>query len=107
MVLLDKNSVPSAIYEFEANVTIMQHGTTIKPNYEAVVHCGVIRQAAKVVSMEKLVMRLRERGIIKFCFKYRPEFIKEGQYILFREGLTKGFGVITRVYPSTGAANNL
>lgn len=29
---------------------------------------------------------------------YRPEFVKEGTTILFREGRTKGLGVITRVF---------
>ena len=29
---------------------------------------------------------------------YRPEFVKEGSTILFREGRTKGLGVISRVY---------
>jgi GTPase len=28
---------------------------------------------------------------------YRPEFLKEGQTILFREGKTKGLGIITKV----------
>jgi len=43
-------------------------------------------------------MRLGDKGVIKFRFMYRPEFIKEGSTIIFREGRTKGFGVITRVY---------
>ena len=31
------------IDDFEAEVVILHHATTIKPNYQAVVHCGVIR----------------------------------------------------------------
>ena len=34
-----------------------------------------------------------------FKFLYRPEYIKPGTKILMREGRTKGFGIITRVFP--------
>ena len=108
MVLLDKNSEPQPIYDFEATVIIIQQATTIKPNYQAVVHCGVIRQAAKVLDCENASMRVNDNGVIKFRFMYRPEFIKEGSTILFREGRTKGFGVITKVYlPNKGQNPNL
>ena len=53
-------------------------------------------------------MRVNDRGIIKFRFMYRPEFIKEGSTILFREGRTKGFGVITKVHlPKKGQNPNI
>ena len=48
--------------------------------------------------MDKEYMRLQDRGLIRFRFMYRPEFLKEGTTILFREGRTKGLGVITRVF---------
>ena len=35
---------------------------------------------------------------MRFRFMYRPEFVKEGSTILFREGRTKGLGIITRVF---------
>jgi GTPase len=43
MILLDKAVTPSSVYDFEAEVVILHHATTIKPNYQAVIHCGVIR----------------------------------------------------------------
>ena len=43
MILLDKAVAPIAIQNFEAEVKILHHATTIKPNYQAVIHCGVIR----------------------------------------------------------------
>lgn len=33
MVLIDKASQPATVYEFEAEVVILHHATTIKPNY--------------------------------------------------------------------------
>jgi GTPase len=65
-----------------------------------VIHCGVIRQAAKVVEMicdDGVAMRSGDKGIIRFRFMYRPEFLKEGTTILFREGRTRGLGVVSRV----------
>jgi GTPase len=43
MIMLDKQITPKSIYDFEAEVVILHHATTIKPNYQAVIHCGVIR----------------------------------------------------------------
>ena len=43
MILLDKSVNPQAIHDFEAEVKILHHATTIKQNYQAVIHCGVIR----------------------------------------------------------------
>ena len=97
MILLDKNASPLSIFDFEAEVVILHHATTIKQNYQAVVHCGVIRQAAKVAEMNKELLRTGDKGHIKFRFMYRPEYLKVGTTILFREGRTKGLGVVTNV----------
>ena len=78
-------------------MVILHHATTIKPNYQAVIHCGVIRQAAKVVEMNKDLLRTGDKGHIKFRFMYRPEYLKIGTTILFREGRTKGLGVVSSV----------
>lgn len=43
MVLVDKKLEPKAVWEFKAEVLILHHATTIKENYQAVIHCGVIR----------------------------------------------------------------
>ena len=43
MILIDKDAQPQPIYDFEAEVVILNNATTIKPNYQAVIHCGVIR----------------------------------------------------------------
>mmetsp|Transcript_22407 Transcript_22407/g.34665 ORF Transcript_22407/g.34665 Transcript_22407/m.34665 type:complete len:163 (-) Transcript_22407:236-724(-) len=98
MILLDKSLQPKSIFEFEAEVVILHHATTIKANYQAVIHCGVIRQCAQVIDMNKDLMRTGDKGFIKFKFMYRPEFLKIGTTILFREGRTKGLGVVSRTF---------
>ena len=79
---------------------ILHHATTIKENYQAVIHCGVIRQAAKVQEMNKEILRTGDKGHIRFKFMYRPEYLKIGTTILFREGKTKGLGIVSSIISS-------
>ncbi len=45
MVLVDERLKPSASWEFDADIAILTHSTTIQPRYQAVIHCEIIRQA--------------------------------------------------------------
>jgi GTPase len=97
MVLLDKQSDYKTVREFEAEVIILHHATTIKPKYQAVVHAGVVRQTAQVVSIQdKELLRTGDRGLVRFRFINSPEYIHLGANILFREGRTRGLGQITK-----------
>ena len=40
------------IREFEANVIILHHSTTICCGYQPVVHCGVLRQSAEMIEIK-------------------------------------------------------
>jgi len=100
MVLLDKDTNYKTVWEFEAEVMILHHATTIKPNYQAVVHCGVIRQTAQVVSITCDLLRTGDRGLVRFKFIKSPEFLHVGSTILFREGRTRGIGHVKNlIYP--------
>jgi GTPase len=55
--------------------------------------------------MNNELLRTGDKGLIKFHFMYRPEYIKVGTTILFREGRTKGLGVVSAVhYPAPGTS---
>lgn len=99
MVLLDPSLKPSACREFEAEVLVLYHSTTISKNYQAVVHCGVAQQAAKLITMDKEYVRTGDKAKIRFRFMYWPEYLKEGSRLIFREGRTKGIGKIVRIIP--------
>lgn len=105
MILVDKKSEQISIFDFEAEVVILHHAALIKPNYQAVIHCGVIRQAAKVVEMDRELLRAGDKGTIRFRFMYHPEHLKEGTTILFREGRTKGLGVVSKVHKQAQGVN--
>ena len=105
MVLLEANNLPRSVRDFEAEVAVLHHSSTIKDNYESVMHCGVIRQCVKITGMDKGLLRTGDKAIIKFSFKYSPEYLKPGLSFLLREGRTKILGQITRVFdvdPKTG-----
>lgn len=97
MVIVDPQTKPRAAYMFEAEVVILHHPTTIQPGYQPVVHMRTARQAAKVITISKPLLRSGDRATVTFRFSYRPEYIIEGVNIIFREGRTKGQGVITRI----------
>jgi len=71
-----KNTEP--VWEFEADVVILNHATTVKTGYNAVAHIGVIRQAVSIIKMKKVLLRSKEKGILRFRFLYNAEMIKPG-----------------------------
>lgn len=111
MVLVSKDSNPVAHWEFEAEILILYHSSTIAPNYQAMIHCGNVRQAAKIVEIidsDKLkdkvdssdgakVIRTGDRAIVRFRFLQCAEFMRVERRLLFREGKTKGVGKVTRL----------
>jgi GTPase len=61
MVLVDERLQPCASWEFDADIAILTHSTTIQPRYQAVIHCEIIRQAARVVAMDTERLRSGDR----------------------------------------------
>lgn len=99
MVVVDNQGKPEPVIQFEAEMQVLHHSTTIKPHYEGVLHCGTIQQTVILDEIygNEQVLRNEDRGLVKFTFKYRPEFVKEGETILLREGKTKIIGTITKI----------
>tara|TARA_B100000963_G_C22639395_1_gene679534 strand:+ start:6583 stop:7788 length:1206 start_codon:yes stop_codon:yes gene_type:complete len=89
---------PYSIRTFDANVTILHHPTTIKLNYEPVIHCGNVRQTACIQKMDKELARTGDNANVTFHFKFKPEFVELNSQIVFREGNTKGIGTITKIH---------
>lgn len=94
MVLVDDRLKPAASWEFDADIAILTHSTTIQPRYQAVIHCEIIRQAARVVAMSQDRLRSGDRACVRFRFLQRPEYMTPGTRFVFREGRTKGIGVV-------------
>ena len=97
MVVLSKNSDKFTYNKFEAKIKILHHPTTIKKNYESIIHCGSIRQTARIIYIENDLLRTGDQSMVVFRFKNKPEFIQLNKQIIFREGKTKGIGVVTKL----------
>ena len=97
---LPRPSAPQACREFEANVIILHHSTTICCGYQPVVHCGVLRQSAEMIEIRgRENLKTGERAIVKFRFLYFADYLVPGSTFLFREGRAKGIGKVLKVYP--------
>jgi GTPase len=117
MVLLPKiegQPAPKVSREFVAEVLILSHATTIKAKYQAskcppnssikiihqpfsVLHVGPVAQTCAIIDIDRPFIRTGDRATVAFRFTARPEYIVEGDKLLFREGRTKGLGIVKSV----------
>ncbi|KAK9315845.1 P-loop containing nucleoside triphosphate hydrolase protein [Lipomyces starkeyi] len=97
VVLAQGAEPPRSVREFVAEVLILQHATTIKTRYQAMLHVGAVAQTCTIVELDRPYIRTGDRATVKFRFMLRPEYIKPGQKVLFREGRTRGLGVVKDV----------
>ena len=96
MVVLPKlEGPPPKVYrEFVAEVLILSHATTIRPKYQAMLHVGPVSQTCAIIDIDREYIRTGDRATVAFRFVQRPEFLNIGERILFREGRTKGLGIV-------------
>ena len=98
MCLIDQKLNPKPIIEFDAEIIVLHHATTIQLGYQAVLHCGVIRQCISIESMDKEIIRTKEKATIRCKFLYKPEYLKPNLEFMLREGRTKVLGKVLVVY---------
>uniref|UniRef100_A0A3Q2PIT3 GTP-binding protein 1 n=1 Tax=Fundulus heteroclitus TaxID=8078 RepID=A0A3Q2PIT3_FUNHE len=91
----------SYILSFHAEILVLHHPTTISPRYQAMVHCGSIRQTATILSMNRDCLRTGDKASVHFRFIKTPEYLHCDQRLVFREGRTKAVGTITKLLHST------
>jgi GTPase len=100
MVIIDsldkyKSNITS---QFIAKINVLHHSSTIKTGYTPVIHCGPIRQAASLdLENDDTILRSGDNKVVKFTFKYHPEFIEENMVFFFRDGTTKGVGKVISI----------
>jgi elongation factor 1-alpha len=97
MILCSPEYPALTVREFEAEVAILVHPTTIKRGYECIAHIETIAETMTFEPIDNEYMSAGDTGKIKMKFKYRPCCIKEGQKLIFREGRSKGVGTVTRI----------
>jgi GTPase len=116
MVVLKES--PSSTKEFEAEICVLKGvGTTIRKSYQAYVHILNVRQSAFARKIEivkavpgipsshtaqygeenEVVLRPGSRAKVRFEFAQRPEYIRPGMRMLFRDGRVRGVGLVTAI----------
>ncbi|KAJ3286361.1 Short integuments 2, mitochondrial [Borealophlyctis nickersoniae] len=105
MVMCSKALDPKAVLEFDAEILVLYHSTTIGNKYQAMLHCGCVRQTAKIMGMDKQILRTGDRAVVRFRFIQHPEYLKIGNRLLFREGRTKGVGKVVNLITDPTAAS--
>lgn len=92
MVLASPELNPKACWEFDGEIVVLHHPTTISSRYQAMVHCGSIRQTASILNMNKDCLRTGDKARVRFRFIKHPEYLRPQQRMVFREGRTKAVG---------------
>jgi GTPase len=83
----------------QASVCVQFHPSLMCAGFRATVHVGNVRQTAVVEGVCAAVPGLgsNQSASVLFRFLSRPEYVKVGQRLLFREGKANGIGKITQV----------
>ena len=66
MVMIQPALQPQCCYEFEGEILVLHHPTTISPKYQAMVHCGSIRQTASIIRMSSECLRTGDKAQVLF-----------------------------------------
>eukprot|EP00439_Symbiodinium_sp_Y106_P087202 s165_g41.t3 len=87
----------------KASITVLQHPSSIRVRYEPVLHVGMTRQTARVMSMSDAegrpisLLRAGDSAEVLFRWAHWPEIIEPGCALVFRENSVKGVGTVTWV----------
>lgn len=116
-MILTTSTKDKTFYNFRASIIILNnHSTTIRENYEPIINCRRVAQCAKIVKIttdsqdsqgsqgsndisnkQCKVIRGGDKAVVDFSFLYKPEYIQHNDYFVFREGKTRGIGLVTSV----------
>ncbi|MEM2637458.1 MAG: GTP-binding protein [Candidatus Korarchaeota archaeon] len=98
--VLSVDEDPVAVREFEADIYILHHSSTIRRGYETMVHVCTVREQCVIIALSKEPLRTGDAAHATFRLKYNWAYIRPGMRFIFREGRTRGFGIITAVQSS-------
>lgn len=94
-VLLGEKQPKLSINEFIANVNVLHsHHTTIKKGYQPYLHIEQVRQCAQILEIinKDEILRTGDMAKVRLRFINRPEYIKPGMKLIFRDGKVKAVG---------------
>ncbi|KAI2657441.1 GTP-binding protein 2 [Labeo rohita] len=89
MVMVSPEMNPTICWRFEAEIVLLFHAKTFHKGFQVTVHVGNDE------------LRTGEKAVVRFKFIKHPEYLKVGAKLLFREGVTKGIGQVTKLQPAS------
>lgn len=105
LLITDNQEYKIAIKKFLAQIHILHSPTTIKIGYEPFVHVDNVRQCVKIIDIEKInnsdnekILRTGDKANVTLEFLIRPEYIKTGMKLIFRESNVKAVGKIINIF---------
>lgn len=60
-------------------------------------HVGPVSQTCAIIDVDRPFIRTGDRANVAFRFVQRPEYLAPGDRLIFREGRTKGLGIVKSV----------
>jgi len=97
MLVISKGIEDNICYQFNSKIQVLNHSTTISNKYSPVIHCGTIRQTARIILDENQHLKMGDEAIVTFRFIGQPEYIEPGMMFFFREGTTRGVGQVVSI----------
>ncbi|XP_075997857.1 GTP-binding protein 2 [Genypterus blacodes] len=98
MVMVSPEMDPTVCWTFEAEIVLLFIAKTFHKGFQVTVHVGNVRQTSIVEAVYgKDELRTGEKAVVRFKFIKHPEYLKVGAKLLFRQGVTKGIGHVTKL----------
>jgi len=100
VIISDISNNKLAVSSFNAMIHILHSPTTIKLGYQPFIHIDNIRQAVKIIEINKqdddgeTILRTGDKAKVKLQFLIKPEYVKVGMKLIFREGKIRALGKI-------------
>ncbi|KAI9220238.1 P-loop containing nucleoside triphosphate hydrolase protein [Blastocladiella britannica] len=85
MVLVGSADDAAAAWTVDVQLHVLYHASELTVGQTAIVYCGAVRQAARVVDCDRRA-RTGDRARVRFRFLNAPEWVPVGATMLAREG---------------------
>jgi GTPase len=92
------------VSHFNAEIAIFTgHSTSIKVGYSTYINAGIVNEAVYFSEIKDIktgkdleYIRSGDKAAVKICFIRNPSYVIPGSRFMFREGKTKGIGIIEK-----------
>ena len=75
MVMVSPKLNPQSCWEFKGDIMVLHHPTTIATRYQAMVHCGSIRQTASITGMTAECLRTGDKANVHFRYRIKKRLV--------------------------------